>query len=370
MTDKRNFYELLADEEFQEGIIHFHSFDREKKKDFIKQYSIERAELVRAGVIINGLCFKEEEFSQDEINYLWERFGKENAILPIRVKSGKWHLLGWFTNIAAILFVPLLIASIWFHEKTRKSEAFRDESIKQLYGMYNTVVAPSGGKTKTVLPDGSEVWLNSGSSIRYPVLDKPGNREVEMSGEGFFKVTRNPEKPMVITTSGIQVKVYGTTFNIRAYDDDPFIETMLVEGNISLVKHDGKGIFSGDEILLKPGETGRLNRQKNSVDIEKVKNQEVYTGWINGKYVFKNTQFKEILKRFGRLQNLEFVLEDSTLGDYRFDATFEDQNIDRIMEIFAVSLPMKWRSVYAEKRDDNSYSTRRIIISRDKNRKI
>mgnify|MGYP000927263777 CR=1 FL=1 len=106
MTDKRNFYELLADEEFQEGIIHFHSFDWEKKKDFIKQYSIERAELVRAGVIINGLCFKEEEFSQDEINYLWERFGKENAILPIRVKSGKWHLLGWFTNIAAILFVP------------------------------------------------------------------------------------------------------------------------------------------------------------------------------------------------------------------------------------------------------------------------
>lgn len=370
MTDKRNIYDLLADEEFQEGILHFNSFDREKKRDFIERYSIERDELTRAGVIINGLCFKEETFSQDEINYLWERFEKENALVPMYAKSGKRRIWGWFTDVAAILFIPLFIVSIWYHEKTRKSEALRDESMKRLYGMYNTVVAPPGGKTRTVLPDGSEVWLNSGSTIRYPVLDKPGTREVEMSGEGFFKVIRNPDKPMVITTSGIQVKVWGTTFNIRAYDDDPFIETALVEGNISLVKQDERSGRSGNEIVLKPGEIGRYNRRNNTIDVAALNNPEVYTGWINGKYVFKNTQFKEILKRFERMHNVEFVLEDITLGDYRFDATFDDQNIDRIMEIFAVSLPMKWKTVYAVKRNDNSYSTRRIILSRDKKRKI
>jgi ferric-dicitrate binding protein FerR (iron transport regulator) len=121
---------------------------------------------------------------------------------------------------------------------------------------------------------------------------------------------------------------------------------------------------------MKPGEVGRLNRQKNTIAFTKANNMEIFTGWVNGKYVFKNTQFKEILRRLERLHNVQFVLEDKSLEDYNFDATFEDQNIDRIMEIFAVSLPIKWRSVKAEQNNDKTFSTRRIIISKDTSREL
>lgn len=279
-------------------------------------------------------------------------------------------MISWFNKTAAILFVPLLVASIWFFYRTLQLESFKREKVEQLTTICNTVSAPVGGKTKAVLPDGSEVWLNSGSSIQYPILSKTAYREVKLSGEGFFKIAKNPDKPMLVTTSGIQVKVYGTTFNISAYEDDSYIQAALVEGEISIAKVNEKGNPVKTEYKMKPGETGKLDKQESTLTITRADNMEVFVGWVKGKYVFKNTPFKEILKRLERLHNVEFVLEDKTMGDYNFDATFEDQNIDRIMEIFAVSLPMNWRSVNAEQNSDKTYSTKSIIISRKKTREL
>ena len=370
MNGRKDFNRLLADEEFQNGVIHFNSFDRSDKKAFIKRYAISKEEFVRARTIIDGLNFKGVDFSGEELDYLWERLGIESSTITLRPTFGNRRIIRWFSKVAAILFVPLLIASIWFFGKTLELGSFKNEKIAQLTGVYNTVYAPIGGKTKAVLPDGSEVWLNSGSSIQYPILSTPNYREVKLTGEGFFKVVKNPNKPMYVTTSGMRIKVYGTTFNINAYADNPDIEAVLVEGKISLEKLDDKGNPTSAEYKINPGEIGKLNRQKNTVAITKANNMEVYTGWVNGKYVFKNMEFKDILKRLERVHNVKFVLEDSTLGNNNFDATFEDQNIDRIMEIFAISLPIKWRSVKAEKNNDNTFSTRKIIISRDASRKL
>lgn len=370
MNGRKDFNKLLADEEFQNGIIHFDSLGRTDKKEFIKRFGISQDEFIRARTIIEGLSFKETGFSEEELNYLWERLGIENPIITLQPKLQNRKIISWFSKVAAILFIPLLIASTWFVDRTLQLESFKREKVEQLTNTYNTVTAPIGGKTKAVLPDGSEVWLNAGSSIQYPLLSKPECREVKLTGEGFFKVTKNPDKPMLVTTSGIQVKVYGTNFNINAYESDPYIEAVLVEGKISIIILNEKGIPTDAELEMKPGEVGRLNRQKNTFAITNVNNIEVYSGWVNGKYVFKNTQFKEILRRLERLHNVEFILEDKALGDYNFDATFEDQNIDRIMEIFSISLPINWRSAKVERNDDNTFSTRRIIISRDNSKEL
>jgi transmembrane sensor len=370
MTSRKDVDILLADEEFQNGIIHFSSLEKEKKKAFVKRYSLSKEEFIRARTILGGLSFKEPDFSEEELNYLWKRLGIENSIITLRPKLQNRKIIHWFSQAAAILFLPLLIVSIWLFDKSIKLESFQSEKVDQLTKIYNTVSAPVGGKTKAVLPDGSEVWLNSGSSIRYPLLSKQEYKEVKLTGEGYFKVVKDPDKPMFVTTSGMQVKVYGTTFNISAYEDDPDIETVLVEGKISIVKLNGKDNPPNIEYKMKPGEVGRLNRQKNTIAFTKANNMEIFTGWVNGKYVFKNTQFKEILRRLERLHNVQFVLEDKSLEDYNFDATFEDQNIDRIMEIFAVSLPIKWRSVKAEQNNDKTFSTRRIIISKDTSREL
>lgn len=365
MTYRKDFNDLLSDEEFQNGIFNFNSFSSEEKKAFIRRYSVNKEEFIQARTILTGLNFQGTRFSEQELNYLWGKLGIETTeTRSSRLKLGT--MISWFSKAAAILFIPLLIASGWFFYKTLKLESFRDENMVRLAGAYHTVFAPVGGRAKAVLPDGSEVWLNSGSSVQYPVLNDQAFREVKLRGEGFFKVVKNPDKPMFVNAPGMQVKVYGTTFNMNAYEDNATIETVLVEGEISIVKLNKEGEPENTEYKVKPGEIGRLNRQQNAITITPAANMEVFTGWVNGKYVFRNTSFKSILERLEKIHNVQFVLEDKTLGDYSFDATFEDQNIDRIMEIFAVSLPIKWRSVSAEQKDDKTFSARKIIISKTK----
>jgi ferric-dicitrate binding protein FerR (iron transport regulator) len=370
MSYRKDFDKLLADEKFQNAIIDFDSFDREEKEAFIKQFSLTKDEFVKARTILNGLNFKGIDFSDEELNYFWEKLGIEESKITLRPKPQHRKIIRWVSKVAAILFIPLLITSIWLFDKTNELQSFKNDEVDRLTGIYNTVSAPVGGRTKAVLPDGSEIWLNSGSSIQYPILNKPSCREVKLTGEGFFKVAKDKDKPMLVTTSGMQVKVYGTTFNINAYEDNRDIETVLIEGSISIQKLDGQGNPKDVEYKMAPGEAGKLNRQKNTIAIAKTNNLEIYTGWVNGRYVFKNAQLKNILKRLEKIHNVQFVLEDETIGEYYFDATFEDQNIDRIMEIFSVSLPIKWRSVHAKQNDDQTFSTRKIIISKDKTRKL
>ncbi|MEL7586405.1 MAG: FecR domain-containing protein [Prolixibacteraceae bacterium] len=365
MTCRKEFYELLSDEEFQNGIFNFDSVGDEDKKAFIRQYSIDKEEFIKARAVLGGLDFKEVSFSEDELNYLWKRLNIDLTVSrePKLSAGTPLVILNWLYKVAAVLLIPLLIASAWLFYQNTKLEAFNNERIGRLTGVYNTVAAPVGGRAKAILPDGSEVWLNSGSSVQYPVLANPAYREVKLTGEGFFKVVKNPRQPMFVHASGVQVKVYGTTFNMNAYQDNVNIETVLVEGEISIVKLDKDGDPENTEYKIRPGEVGRLNRQQNTISVSRASNLDVFTGWVNGKYVFRNTSFKSILERLEKIHNVTFVLDDKSLGDYSFDATFEDQNIDRIMEIFAVSLPIKWRSVQAEQKDDKTFSERRIIIS-------
>lgn len=367
--DRKEFDILLGNEDFQNDLINFTAFSEKEKQTFKEKYSINKKQFVQAKTIIDSLNFKPVSFSEAELDYLWNELGIESAQTNRETKTDIGRYINWFSKIAAILFVPLLVGTIWFASRTQQAELISSNEITRLSEVYNTVYAPLGGKTKAILPDGSEVWLNSGSSLQYPIVSKKDFREVNLTGEGFFKVVKNKKKPMMVSASGMQVKVYGTTFNINAYDNNQNIETVLVEGKISIVNSDNTGKVAENEFVMKPGEIGIVNKEKRTISIEKVGNIDVFTGWVDGQYVFKNAQFKNILKRLELLHNVKFELRDKTLGDYYFDATFEDQNIDRIMEIFELSLPIKWKPINA-KRNQNGFSTKTIIITRDKSKEI
>ena len=365
MNERMDFNLLLADEDFQNEIIRFYELSEKEKKAFIKNYSLNRSEYVKARNIITGLGYKGFEFSDGELNYLWKSLGIRKSEKSLDILPDRRKFVSLISKVAAILFIPLLLGSLWFVYKTNELQSFKKENIERLSVIYNTIYAPPGGKTKAVLPDGSEVWLNSGSSIQYPLLSKEDYREVKLSGEAFFHVVKKPDKPMLVSTSGMQIKVYGTTFNINAYEDHSVFETALVEGKISVVKLDKNGSPTDTEYKMKPGELGRIYRDYNEIEITDVSNMEVYTGWVSGKYVFKNLPLSDILKRLERIHNVELVLEDKKLGDYKFDATFSDQNIEEIMEIFAVSLPIQWKSTKVIQNNDHTFVKKRIIISRD-----
>lgn len=365
MDKTRDFNVLLADEEFQQRIAHFESYTSQENQEFIKQYSITKEEFVKARAIISGLMFKEIKFSENELDYLYSRLQINSTTRILKPSFSRQRIISLFSKVAALLFIPLLIVSVLFMQRTRELRLFKTEKLGQLAGLYNTVSAPIGGQTKAVLPDGSEVLLNSGSSIQYPVLDNEEFREVKLSGEGFFKIKRDPKRPLFVDVPGMKVKVYGTTFNVRAYKEDPVVETVLVEGKVSIVP-DNKSAreAKSTEYHIRPGERSSFSKQDSKLVISKVSNMDVYTGWVNGKYVFKNMQFKDILSRLEQLYNVEFVLEDNGLGNSSFDATFENQSIDQIMEIFSISLPIKWQTI-KNVQNEQLFTTRRIVIKRD-----
>lgn len=161
---------------------------------------------------------------------------------------------------------------------------------------YHTISTPVGGKYKIVLPDATEVWLNSMSSIRFPTRFSGGIREVEVTGEVFFDVTRQPENPFLVHTGAQVIRVLGTQFNVEAYSDESQIRTTLIEGSV-LVKNEAEEvkIEPGQQVLNHPGTRLRISE----ADIDQV------TAWKNDLFHFWNTDLKEIMKRLSRWYGVE-----------------------------------------------------------------
>ena len=174
---------------------------------------------------------------------------------------------------------------------------------------YNELQVPMGGECAITLDDGTKVWINAGSSLKYPVSFTQKSREVFLEGEAYFEVKKD-SRPFIVKTSYNQVKVLGTSFGVTAYQEDGVSYTTLVTGRVA-VKNDQK-----QELEIKPGEqvladgSGEMVKRKVNVD--------EYVGWKNGKYVFQNQRLDVIMKTLERWYNIEVEFEDEKLKDIVF----------------------------------------------------
>lgn len=165
----------------------------------------------------------------------------------------------------------------------------------------NQLIVPFGKQSKIVLADHTEVWLNAGSRLVYPTVFGGGMRKVQLQGEAFFKVSKDKSNPFIVETNNSNIKVLGTSFNVKAYPDEKIEETVLVEGSVSLKQ--GKTIF-GKDILLKPEQRVVVDGTDNSYTISKI-NVRDYTSWIEGVFVFNDEPLPSVLMRISRFYNLE-----------------------------------------------------------------
>ncbi|MEG0797130.1 MAG: FecR family protein, partial [Odoribacter sp.] len=152
--------------------------------------------------------------------------------------------------------------------------------------MYNKIEIPRGGEYQLVLADGTEVWLNAETELRYPVHFVGDRREVFLKGEAYFKVAKNEAQPFIVSTSNGQIQVMGTSFNVRDYAEEGKVVTTLVEGKVDYVSERYK------RVSLQPGYMLEDNGSKD-YRIRKVNTLE-YTGWKDGKYIFENASVEEI----------------------------------------------------------------------------
>jgi transmembrane sensor len=180
-------------------------------------------------------------------------------------------------------------------EYNNASSADKDSASREL--AFNTINTPRGGQYQVVLSDGTRVWLNSASSLKYPTVFYGHERRVELSGEAYFEVAKNAAKPFKVSVNGINVQVLGTHFNIMGYNDEKEVKTTLLEGSVKLTNKNCTA-------LLKPGEQGVLNHQQTAFNIENVDVDDV-VAWKNGFFAFNNEDIQTIMKEISRWYDVD-----------------------------------------------------------------
>ncbi len=173
---------------------------------------------------------------------------------------------------------------------------------------------PRGGEFIVVLEDSTKVWLNSASTLTYPENFSSGARRVEVSGEAYFSVTKQPEgSPFYVTTAGQEVCVYGTEFNIRSYPEEKSVFTSLRSGAVGLRRLDG----AGGELKLSPGNQAVFNKESMRAEVRNV-DIEIVTGWRNGRFVFHEQTLRQIMYDLGRWYDFDFEFAEPELEEMVF----------------------------------------------------
>lgn len=264
-------------------------------------------------------------------------------------RKQKSQLLTWIRNIAAILLLPLLGLSAYLYYQT---SILKSKSV----GLLETTTA-YGVRTKITLSDGSEVWLNSGSTLSYPERFTEDKRQVTLSGEAFFKVKSDKDHRFDVQTSdGITVSAYGTEFNVQAYAEEPDIKATLAEGHIQI---DQINQSASQELI--PGEQAVYSRHTQQMQVRKA-NLLVETAWKDGKLVFRRTPMEEIAKQLSRHFNVNIQLQGKEIFDYTYSATFTTETLAEILSLLEKTAPIRCEIIEPQQHSDLAFTRKKVII--------
>lgn len=204
---------------------------------------------------------------------------------------------------------------------------------------YNTLKIPFGKKFQMQLSDGTKVFLNSGTTFRFPTaFPNQGNRSVFLTGEAFFDVTKDKNHPFSVNTEAVHVEVLGTKFNVNCYENEASTNVVLVEGKVALSEDNAS---KKEPVYLTPAYKGTRLSGANGITSEKV-NIKPYLAWMSGTLVFKNAKFENIVKTLERNYNVNVVVKNKALNAEIFNATFINESIESLLNHLGESYPIKY----------------------------
>ena len=195
--------------------------------------------------------------------------------------------------------------------------------------LYNTIVTPNGGEYVVKLSDGTEVWLNAATSLRYPTSFNGHERRVELNGEAYFEVAKNTKQPFIVTSGEAEIKVLGTKFNVMAYTNEDFLKTTLAEGAVNMKT-------TGNEVLLQPGQGGTLNNNTGKIIVANA-DVEQDLAWKNGNFYFNKTSLTTIMKQIGRWYDLEIKYTDNIPQKRFVGRISRNTNLSEVLDILRLS---------------------------------
>lgn len=307
---KKYYHSILRPDEFSE----FTDFMRDKKNESII-FSLMKP-LWRKEIEKTDLSMKTNPA-------LYTRIQEAISQDKQKIASRKINIYSWGLRIAAVLVVALLVSNIIFFKKFTEN---------QFTGTVQNITIPYGAKTRMTLPDGSLVWINSGSTLSYSTQFKE-NRPVTLVGEAYFEVKKN-DKPFIVSTQYGDVEVKGTSFNVKAYIEDNSFEATLEEGVVDFKVKD-----SDNRVTLKPGE--QIVKTTKGFTIKQVETK-YFTSWKNGKLLFHREPFPSFIKKLERWYNVKIEYSDSELDQLRYTGTIEMESISEVMEMVSRAAPVSY----------------------------
>ena len=256
--------------------------------------------------------------------------------IAIRKKSIGWK---WIQHAAAILFIPLLV-TIGLLLRNNKSEYH--SSIAQIVNVRTN----PGMITSVVLPDSSIVYLNSESSLSYPLVFDGKTREVHLIGEAYFEVAKDPLRRFIVSTAHqTQIEVLGTHFNVEAYEKDEKVIATLLEGKVDFLFQENTDTR---KIGLKPGEKLVYDSKVRKASLHKTSCQSEVS-WKDGTIILSGTPLREAFRMLEKSYHVEFVITNNRGIDDTYTGVFTNERLDRILDHFKISSKIRWR--YMEEQD-------------------
>lgn len=267
-------------------------------------------------------------------------------------RSRSWRIIATGSAIA-------LTISILYFFAQRSSSGPILQPIISAVPVTSEVSTQNGSKTKVVLPDSSLVWLNAGSKLVYDKEYGNAIREVTLSGEAFFDVVKNAEKPFLIHTSRMDIKVLGTRFDVKAYPADKTTEATLIRGSIEVSlknKHDGKIILKpnekiivgDDKPVMNPASPGSHTTKDNPAEsiiairqpvFDSLNNTIVETSWLENKLIFHDESFGDLAKLMERWYGVNIHFSNLAKMDLHFTGTFKKETIQQALDVLHISNP-------------------------------
>ena len=201
---------------------------------------------------------------------------------------------------------------------------------------YHTLTVPVGGEYHFTLADGTRVWVNSASEVRFPNCFSGERREIYVKGEVYLEVARDEKHPFIVYTGENEVRVLGTRFNLTAYPDEQKVITTLVEGSVE---------FRNDQssVRLKPGEQSVLNRATNKLEKQKV-DVSIYTSWVSGTYEYERSPLSDITRQLSRWYDVQFIYESTEFSNHPFTGVVKrDQSLEEVLSIIEKTTNIRFK---------------------------
>jgi ferric-dicitrate binding protein FerR (iron transport regulator) len=327
--------------------------------------SADNGEIINLGKWINDSEENKKYFEQ--LKNIWETTSKdyfpkniktdkalENVLQRISGRSHVRKLWFYWEKIAAVLLIPLLFGSIiWFNHGSKSV-------ISSTQPVYSEVYATFGTRTALKLIDGTLVWLNSGTSLRYPDKFVGKQRNVYLNGEASFEVANNASMPFNVQTSSLSIKATGTKFDVSDYSSDFKSEVILVSGKIFVNKLDTNGT---NRLLseLNPNQHLVFNRHTKTFSLNDEDTYK-YIAWKEGKLVFRNEPMNEVVKKLSQVFNVDIELKGSALQNYCYRATFQEESLNEILKLLKMSSPIDFLEVKRFPQPDGTFPRKKVII--------